>query len=173
MQLTIYEAARREERRGADGGEPARDSNNQSIFISFRTRLAAAAQKKPRQLEIIQSHRVRCAPREKETQKARERKGERGGAEVKSDLNLDSFRRQFSLSLCRKATPQQQHEQQNPTTTTTKTSCNLIIYYGQGGVAASLLVAPAPHRLTSTRSMIEWIVQTGLMAAIINQMMFN
>lgn len=156
MQLTIYEAARREERRGADGGEPARDSNNQSIFISFRTRLAAAAQKKPRQLEIIQSHRVRCAPREGETQKARERDRDReGGAEVKSDLNLDSFRRQFSLSLCRKATPQQQHEQQNPTTTTTKTSCNLIIYYGQGGVAASLLVAvagsatcpssPSPH----------------------------
>lgn len=156
MQLTIYEAARREERREADGGEPARDSNNQSIFISFRTRLAAAAQKKPRQLEIIQSHRVRCAPREGETQKARQRKGEReGGTEVKSDLSLDSFRRQFSLSLCRKATPQQQHEQQNPTTTTTKTSCNLIIYYGQGGVAASLLVAvagsatcpssPSPH----------------------------
>lgn len=155
MYLTIYEAAKREERE-EDGGEPARDSNNQSIFISFRTRLAAAAQKKPRQLEIIQSHRVRCAPREGETQKAREteRKGERG-TEVKSDLNLDSFRRQFSLSLCRKATPQQQHEQQNPTTTTTKTSCNLIIYYGQGGVAASLLVAvagsatcpssPSPH----------------------------
>lgn len=91
MQLTIYEAARREERGGADGGEPARDSNNQSIFISFRTRLAAAAQKKPRQLEIIQSHRVRCAPREGETQKERERdrkKGRERGSRSKERFEL-------------------------------------------------------------------------------------
>lgn len=135
-----------------------------------------AAKKKLRQLEIIQSHRVRCAPRQGETHKESEK--EREGEGVQSYLNLDSFRRQFSLSLCRKATPQQHEQQRKPDNDNDKkTSCNLIIYYGQGGVAASLLVAVAVAGSAtcpnSPRSMIEWNIQTGLMAAIINQMMFN